>query len=268
MEFKEQESQYWSNFYSQQTINYQPDRDLPYHDDFKKYLLKLGARSKILELACGIRCDGIELAKAGFKVFETDIAEEAVNQARNIYEKLGLSDKGEFLVCDAEKMPFADGYFDAVFISASFHHLPNPQAALLEMKRVAKPKGLVILGLEPNAWPYFTVFKLLEPAKKIIRGGSNLKFHSIADDTTQGFTKSQLRKLCQSAGLEIVKIYREKYFGELYDSGIRFLNKFFKLKFRPNQKAQRFLCAIDRAVSYLPLINLTNWHWSIVCRKK
>jgi ubiquinone/menaquinone biosynthesis C-methylase UbiE len=267
MEFKEQESRYWSNFYSWQTINYRPDRDLPYHDDFKKYLLKLDAGSKILELACGIRCDGVELAKAGFKVFETDIAEEAVNKAKVLYEQLGLLDQGEFLVTDAEKMPFADDYFAAVFISASFHHLPNPQAAILEMKRVTKKGGLVILGLEPNAWPYFTVFKLLEPAKKIIRGGSDLKFHSIADDTTQGFTKSQLRKLCRQAGLEVIKIYREKYFGELYDSGIRFLNKLFKLKLRPNLKVERFLCLIDRIIAYLPLINLTNWHWSIICRK-
>jgi len=171
------------------------------------------------------------------------------------------------LVCDAEKMPFADSYFDGVFISASFHHLPNPQVAILEMKRVTKNGGLVILGLEPSAWPYYTVYKLLEPAKKIIRGGSDLKFHSIADDTTKGFTKRQLKGLCRQAGLEVIRIYREKYLGELYDSGLRFLNKFFKLKLMPNQKTQKLLCRIDWIISFVPLINLTNWHFSIICRK-
>ncbi len=267
MEFKEQESLYWSDFYSRQTIDYRPDRDLPYHNDFKDYIKKLKSGSRILELACGIRCDGVEFAKAGFTVFETDIADEAVNKAKALYDQLGLSSRGEFLVCDAEKMPFDDDYFEAVFISASFHHLPSPQTAIKEMSRVAKKGGLVILGLEPNAWPYKTVFKLLEPLKKIIRGGSNLKFHSIADDTTQGFTKRQLKKICQEAGLEIIAIYREKYLGEFYDSGLRFLNKFFKLGLKPDLKVQRHLCFIDRIISYIPLVNLTNWHWSIICRK-
>ncbi len=267
MEFKEQESQYWSGFYSRQTISYQPNRDLPYHNDFKQYLLKLPVGAKILELACGIRCDGIELSQAGMKVFETDIADEAVNKAKSLYEQLNLADKGEFLICDAERMPFADNYFDGVFISASFHHLPNPEVAINEMKRVVKSGDLVILGLEPSAWPYYTLYKLLEPAKKIIRGGSDLKFHSIADDTTKGFTKSQLKGLCQKAGLEVIKVYREKYLGELYDSGLRFLNKFFKLKLKSNHKTQKFLCYLDRIISFVPLINLTNWHFSIICRK-
>ncbi len=267
MKFKEQESKYWSIFYSQQKINYKVDRDLLYHNNYKKYLNKLNKDAKILELACGIRCDGIELAKTGKKVFETDIAEEAVKKARDLYQELGLTDKGEFLVCDAEKIPFADDYFDAVFISASFHHLPNPLLALREMKRVTKKNGFIILGLEPNAWPYFTVFKLLEPVKKIIRCGSNFKFHSIADDTTQGFTKSYFKKVCKEADLNIVKIYREKYLGELHDSGLRFLNKFFKLKIKSGIKIQYFLGYIDFLISYVPIINLTNWHWSVICKK-
>ncbi|MFA6526362.1 MAG: class I SAM-dependent methyltransferase [Candidatus Buchananbacteria bacterium] len=267
MEFKEQESKYWSDFYSKQIMAWQSDRDLPYHDDFKDYLMKLPKGSRILELACGIRCDGIELAQADFKVFETDIAPEAVNKAKRIYEKLGISGNGEFLICDAEKMPFADEYFDGVFISASFHHLPDPNAAIIEMSRVAKRGGLVILGLEPSSWPYFTVFRLLEPMKKMIRGGSDLKFHSIADDTTQGFTKKQLRKICESAGLEVIRVYREKYFGEYYDSGLRLFNKLLKLSLKPDRNVQKILCVIDRVISYVPIINLTNWHWSIICRK-
>lgn len=267
MEFKEQESQYWSNFYSRQAINYQFNRDLPYHNNFKQYLFKLPIGAKILELACGIRCDGIELAQAGMKVFETDIANEAVNKAKLLYEQLKLTENGEFLLCDAEKIPFSDGYFDAVFISASFHHLPNPQLAITEMKRVVKSGGLVILGLEPSAWPYYTIYKLLEPVKKIIRINSDLKFHSIADDTTKGFTKSQLKKLCQQTDLEVVKIYREKYLGELYDSGLRFLNKFFNLNLKTNHKIQTFFYYVDRIISCVPLINLTNWHFSIICRK-
>lgn len=267
MEFKEQESQYWSGFYSRQNINYQVNRDLPYHYNFKKYLLELPVGSKILELACGIRIDGVELAQAGMKVFETDIAPEAVKKAQALYEQLQLTEQGEFLECDAEKMPFADNYFASVFIAASFHHLPNPQLALVEMKRVTQSGGLVILALEPSAWPYFTLYKLLEPAKKMIRGASDLKFHSIADDTTQGFTNRGLKRMCRQAGLEVVQVYREKYLGELYDSGLRFLNKFFKLQLKSSTQIQRGLCGVDRIISYVPLINLTNWHLTIICRK-
>ena len=50
---------------------------------------------------------------------------------------------------EAMALPFADGSFATVFIRDLLHHLPDPQAALVEAARVLRPGGLLCL-LEPN----------------------------------------------------------------------------------------------------------------------
>jgi SAM-dependent methyltransferase len=50
------------------------------------------------------------------------------------------------LACiDAERLAFGDGAFDTVAISASLHHLARPEGALVEMMRVLRPGGHLVL---------------------------------------------------------------------------------------------------------------------------
>jgi len=241
---------------------------LPFHDDFKNPIKRLPKGSKILELACGLRCEGIEFARNQMIVYETDISEEAVNKAKNTYRNLNISEFGKFLTCDAENLPFEDNFFDAVLIAASFHHLPNPEKAMAEMKRVAKSGGYVILGLEPNAWPYYTIFKILLPIKKFIRRRDQKILNSIADDETFGFNKNSFKKLCKQADLKIINIKRAKYLSEIYDSWLRLYSKLTKTNQEPNRKTQLMLCRIDTLISKIPILDLLNWHWSVISQKK
>lgn len=51
----------------------------------------------------------------------------------------------EFVVGDAENLPFDKASFDAVLCSNSFHHYPNPAAFLAGALRVLRPGGRLIL---------------------------------------------------------------------------------------------------------------------------
>ena len=51
----------------------------------------------------------------------------------------------EFVVGDAENLPFDEASFDAVLCSNSFHHYPNPAAFLAGALRVLRPGGRLIL---------------------------------------------------------------------------------------------------------------------------
>jgi SAM-dependent methyltransferase len=51
-----------------------------------------------------------------------------------------------FVVGTATAMPFADGEFDALWSIWVLEHVPNPEAALQEMRRVVKPGGILILN--------------------------------------------------------------------------------------------------------------------------
>lgn len=56
------------------------------------------------------------------------------------------------VVGDAQKLPFVDETFDAVFCSQVLEHVPQPEAALKEFQRVLKPGGYLILTVPHLSW--------------------------------------------------------------------------------------------------------------------
>ena len=48
-------------------------------------------------------------------------------------------------VCDAEKLPFPDNYFDLVSVSFGLRNMTHKDAALKEMHRVLKPGGTLLV---------------------------------------------------------------------------------------------------------------------------
>jgi ubiquinone/menaquinone biosynthesis C-methylase UbiE len=63
-------------------------------------------------------------------------------------EELPL-DKLEFLMADAQNLPFRDDWFDFCFSQNAFEHIPDPELALREMVRVTRPGGLIYLMFDP-----------------------------------------------------------------------------------------------------------------------
>lgn len=51
-----------------------------------------------------------------------------------------------FLQMGAEKLEFKPGWFDLVSISNGLHHLPQMKTSLVEMKRVLKPDGWLVIS--------------------------------------------------------------------------------------------------------------------------
>jgi SAM-dependent methyltransferase len=50
-----------------------------------------------------------------------------------------------FVEASATQMPFPDNTFDALWTFRVLEHIPNPERALLEMRRVVKPGGYILL---------------------------------------------------------------------------------------------------------------------------
>lgn len=65
---------------------------------------------------------------------------------------------------DAQQLQLADKSYDYVFCSNLLHHLPAPEAAMKEMRRVARRAVLIV---EPNALnPLMLAFSALKPAER------------------------------------------------------------------------------------------------------
>jgi ubiquinone/menaquinone biosynthesis C-methylase UbiE len=94
---------------------------------------------QILEVACG---EGTKLSQLEAKRrVGLDISKLAIKQAA---QKLDLA-----VVGNAESLPFKNGEFDAVLSFFSLEHFEHPETVLLEMIRVIKKGGEVVV-LTPN----------------------------------------------------------------------------------------------------------------------
>jgi len=67
-----------------------------------------------------------------------------------------------FINADSEHLPFSDASFDVVTCSNSFHHYPHQQATVIEMRRILRPGGRLLLidGFRDNVigWMLFDYF--------------------------------------------------------------------------------------------------------------
>jgi ubiquinone/menaquinone biosynthesis C-methylase UbiE len=109
-----------------------------------KLLIQEGISSGIaLEIGPGPGYLGLEWLK---KTEETrlqglEISEDMIAIAKKNAAEYNLLDRVEYSKGDAQRMPFEDEYFDAVFTNGSLHEWAHPENILNEIARVLKPGG-------------------------------------------------------------------------------------------------------------------------------
>lgn len=103
---------------------------------------------RVLDLAGGSGdLTRLLLKKVGTKghVVLADINDAMLNVGRDRLMDEGLISNLSFVQADAEKLPLANGSFDAVVIGFGLRNVTNKQAALNAMYRVLKPGGKVMI---------------------------------------------------------------------------------------------------------------------------
>jgi len=101
----------------------------------------------VLDVAAGTGASSAALAGVGVKVTALDISPGMVAKGRETHPDIN------FIVGDAEVLPFDDGTFDAVMVSFGLRNMSDPQRVLNELARVTKPGGrLVVCELSTPPW--------------------------------------------------------------------------------------------------------------------
>jgi len=91
----------------------------------------------VLDVACGPGYLAAAAAARGAAANGLDFSAEMVGIARSIYPDIVVTEG------DAEDLPYPDGTFHAVISGFGIHHVPRPELALAECKRVLKPDGRI-----------------------------------------------------------------------------------------------------------------------------
>lgn len=151
--------------------------------------LGIGKDDLVLDIACGLGGWLRVCAARHAKVHGIDLSSKAIDFCKQALPA------GEFYAQPAESLPFEDARFDYVTCLGSLEHFVQPEIALREMLRVAKPDAKFIL-LVPN--------KDFLTRKLKLYSGTNQK-----DAKEVVRSLEEWRDLFEGSGLEITERWKD-----------------------------------------------------------
>ena len=137
------------------------------------------------------------------RVVHTDINEAMLREGRSRLLDLGVV--LPTMVCDAEKLPFADESFHIVTVAFGLRNMTHKDRALTEMCRVLKPGGrLLVLEFSKVAKPLEKVydwysFKVLPQLGKLV-AGDDASYRYLAESIRMHPSQEDLKSLMQQSG--------------------------------------------------------------------
>lgn len=105
-------------------------------------LAGLPAGARLLDIGTGTGHTGLAFAASGVEVVGLDMTRAMLDQARGLARQRGAT--FDAVQSYAERLPFADGAFDAVACRYCAHHFQDNPQAIREMGRVLRPGGVLV----------------------------------------------------------------------------------------------------------------------------
>ncbi|MGX5649459.1 bifunctional demethylmenaquinone methyltransferase/2-methoxy-6-polyprenyl-1,4-benzoquinol methylase UbiE [Hydrogenophaga borbori] len=144
------------------------------------------------------------------RVVHTDINEAMLREGRT-----RLLDAGVVLptmVCDAEKLPFADASFDIVSVAFGLRNMTHKELALAEMHRTLKPGGrLLVLEFSRVAKPLekaydWYSFNVLPKLGQLVAGDAE-SYRYLAESIRMHPDQESLRQMMKGVGFGHVDVH-------------------------------------------------------------
>ena len=178
---------------------------------FATGLLNVRAGQSVLDLAGGTgdlaRLIASDVGPAG-KVVVADINEAMIERGRRRLADAGVVGNVEFVLADAQSLPFPDCSFDAVVIAFGLRNVTDKDAALSEMHRVLRPGGrAVVLEFSkptlPGLAPLYDLysFKVLPAMGGLVADDAD-SYRYLAESIRMHPDQPTLRAMMEAAGFE------------------------------------------------------------------
>lgn len=152
----------------------------------------------LLDVGCGTGAllEAFLKARPAVRLYGIDLSPEMITMA---HRRLG--DAGNITVADAETLPLPDAFVDAVTCVDSFHHYPHPDAVLLEIRRVIRPGGSLILA----EW------RMPAPLRHLM----NSFIHRLPEGDVRVYSHAELCRLTTAAGFSELRLRKAGRRGQL-----------------------------------------------------
>ncbi|WP_109831435.1 methyltransferase domain-containing protein [Reichenbachiella versicolor] len=130
--------------------------------------------STVLEVGCGIGAQTsiISVKNLATNFTSIDLSESSLTKAKETIDALGVENV-TFRHADVYDLPFDTGSFDHIFVCFVLEHLADPTKALLEIKRVLKKGGTLMVIEGDHDSTYF--YPETKAAKKAIQAQVDLQ---------------------------------------------------------------------------------------------
>jgi len=186
------------------------------HRVWKRYTLAVAnpqPGDRVLDIAGGTGDLSLAFArKVGptGQVVHTDINEAMLREGRNRLLNDGVLVPS--LVCDAEKLPFADESFHTVSVAFGLRNMTHKDQALAEMRRVLKPGGkLLVLEFSKVAQPLekaydWYSFNILPKLGRWV-AKDEASYRYLAESIRMHPDQETLRQMMKSAGFGHVDVH-------------------------------------------------------------
>ncbi len=112
-----------------------------------------------------------------------------------------------FVVASATDMPFADNTFDAIWTIWVLEHIPEPERALMEMRRVLKPGGILLLHPAWNCPTWLGQGYEVRPYRHFGLGGKIIK-------ASIPFRKTAPLVLSSMVPIRVIRLAHYEFSGE------------------------------------------------------
>ena len=177
---------------------------------FAVSIARIRPGERVLDVASGSGDLARAFAARGAEVWMSDINGPMLARGRD--RMLDAGRKAAAVRCDAERLPFADAYFDCVSVGFGLRNMTRKAAALAEMARVLRPGGRLLVLEFSQVWkplqkPYdlYSFYVLPWLGERV--AGDAAAYRYLAESIRMHPDQPTLAGMMERAGLEQVEYF-------------------------------------------------------------